>query len=450
MTNYPTLVKEKLYSLIDDIADVSWLYCTNPGHNFTRNRKLDFATTMKLIIAMEGGTVCEEMMEFFNYDLTSPTPSAFNQQRSHIKHEAFHQLFSDFAAAYPRTKYLDGYQILACDGSHVVYATDPKNVDDYVKPRKEGDKGYNQLHLNALYDIINRTYIDAVIQPGVKMNEHAALRFMLEHFEPSDPSHVILTVDRGYGSYNLIVQLQRKNMRFVMRAKDYTSCKSMLSSFKDEYPDTPEFDVEIKRFITRSKNKIQASQPDVYLEHKADKTFDYASAHATGKDRLCYISFRVVRIKLSEDNYECIITNLPAHEFPPERIKEIYHMRWDLESAFRQLKYAVGMQNFHAKKVEYVKQEIFAKLIMYNFSEIIASQASISKNKKRKYKHSYKLNYSMAAKICHKFLKFQAHTPPPDVIGWIERDLSVCKQEIRNFTRNLRGIGAVSFFYRVA
>ena len=77
------------------------------------------------------------------------------------------------------------------------------------------------------------------------MNEHAALRFMLEHFEPSDPAHVILTVDRGYGSYNLIVQLQRKDMRFVMRAKDYTSCKSMLSSFTDEYPDTPEFDVEI-------------------------------------------------------------------------------------------------------------------------------------------------------------------------------------------------------------
>lgn len=31
MNNYPTLVKEKLYSLIDDITDVSWLYCTNHG-----------------------------------------------------------------------------------------------------------------------------------------------------------------------------------------------------------------------------------------------------------------------------------------------------------------------------------------------------------------------------------------------------------------------------------
>ena len=31
MNNYPTLVKEKLYSPIDDITDVSWLYCTNHG-----------------------------------------------------------------------------------------------------------------------------------------------------------------------------------------------------------------------------------------------------------------------------------------------------------------------------------------------------------------------------------------------------------------------------------
>jgi len=125
-------------------------------------------------------------------------------------------------------------------------------------------------------------------------------------------------------------------------------------------------------------------------------------------------------------------------------------MRWDLESAFRQLKYAVGMMNFHAKKVEYVKQEIFAKLIVYNFSKIIASHASISKNYQKKNKHNYKLNYSMAAKICHRFLKFSAATPPPDVIGWIQRFLSVDKDGDRTFPRNLRGIGAVSFHYRVA
>ena len=125
-------------------------------------------------------------------------------------------------------------------------------------------------------------------------------------------------------------------------------------------------------------------------------------------------------------------------------------MRWGIETAFCQLKYAVGMMHFHAKKVEYIKQKIFAKLIVYNFSEIIASQASISKNSKKNKKHNYKLNYSMAAKICHKFLKQPASVPPLDVISWIERFLSVDKKEERQFPRALRGIGAVSFFYRVA
>ena len=56
----------------------------------------------------------------------------------------------------------------------------------------------------------------------------------------------------------------------------------------------------------------------------------------------------------------------------------------------------------------------------------------------------------MAAKICHKFLKSPVNVNPPDVIGWIQRFLSVDKDYERSFPRSLRGIGAVSFFYRVA
>lgn len=49
-----------------------------------------------------------EMMEFFQYELDrSPTQLAFNQQRSHIKFEAFRQLFQDFVSAYPGNKLYD-------------------------------------------------------------------------------------------------------------------------------------------------------------------------------------------------------------------------------------------------------------------------------------------------------------------------------------------------------
>lgn len=77
MNNFPSEVKQTLNNIINDMAEVAWLYSTKPGHSFTRSGKLGFAKTMSLIISMEGGTIGEEMMEYFNYDLNSPTPSAF-------------------------------------------------------------------------------------------------------------------------------------------------------------------------------------------------------------------------------------------------------------------------------------------------------------------------------------------------------------------------------------
>ena len=51
---------------------------------------------------------------------------------------------------------------------------------------------------------------------------------------------------------------------------------------------------------------------------------------------------RIVRFKITEDTYECIMTNLDKEEFPIEVIKEFYHKRWGIETSFRELKYAVG------------------------------------------------------------------------------------------------------------
>ena len=81
------------------------------------------------------------------------------------------------------------------------------------------------------------------------------------------------------------------------------------------------------------------------------------------------LSFRIVRFPLSENSYECIVTNLPADEFPMEKIKELYFARWGIKSSFRKLKYTIGLSSFHAYKPEYIQQEIWAKLIAYNITE---------------------------------------------------------------------------------
>ena len=56
----------------------------------------------------------------------------------------------------------------------------------------------------------------------------------------------------------------------------------------------------------------------------------------------------------------------------------------------------------------------------------------------------------MAVHICRLFLKRSCDMHPLDVIGWIQQYLRVEKEPGRSFLRNLRGIGAVSFFYRLS
>lgn len=44
------------------------------------------------------------------------------------------------------------------------------------------------------------------------------------------------------------------------------------------------------------------------------------------------------------------MTNLDRTEFPLEEIKELYNKRWGIETSFRELKYAIGLNALHSKK----------------------------------------------------------------------------------------------------
>ena len=96
--------------------------------------------------------------------------------------------------------------------------------------------------------------------------------------------------------------------------------------------------------------------------------------------------FRVLRFSITEDTFECIITNLEADIFSQEEIKKLYGLRWGIERSFRELKYTIELTNFHAKKVEYILQEIFARLIIYDFCERIITKIVVEqKNRKHHY-----------------------------------------------------------------
>ena len=53
----------------------------------------------------------------------------------------------------------------------------------HIPPRKEAGMGYNQLPANPLYDMVNKVYLDVVIQPQPKQDEiGAAAGAQTKHF----------------------------------------------------------------------------------------------------------------------------------------------------------------------------------------------------------------------------------------------------------------------------
>ena len=111
----------------------------------------------------------------------------------------------------------NGYRLLAIDGSDLRLPSDKRESFSYIR-NDETTKGYNLLHLDALYDVLQHVYVDASIQSKIGMNEHKALVSMIDYSAISD--NVILIADRGYESFNNIAHCQEKNWNYIIRSKE--------------------------------------------------------------------------------------------------------------------------------------------------------------------------------------------------------------------------------------
>ena len=432
-------VKNTLWNLIDDMSLNASEFTVNPNKDFTRKKKWDFATVLKFIISMESQSLKNELHKYFGYTADCPSTASFNQRRAQIRAEAFQSLFEKFSAEYNNTtNFFNEYRLIACDGSDINIAHNPNDKESYFT--NGNVQGFNQLHLNAMFDLLGKTYTDVIIQPGRLENEHKAFCDMVDRY--NGMSKTIFIVDRGYESYNNLAHVQEKGAFFLFRCKDISS-SGILSGLKHKLPTTDEFDCNISIILTRKCTKEVVNHPEVYKSFHKKDCLDYIDL----KDNPYYkMEFRVLRFPISEDSYECIITNLPSAEFNVEEIKKLYAMRWGIETSFRELKYAVGLTSFHSKKREYITQEIWARLILYNFCEIITAHVVINKCTQ---KHVYQVNYTFAIHICRYFISKMAEKSPPDVEALIRKEILPVRPG-RHDPRKVDHKKAVTFLYRVA
>ena len=437
-------LKALLLSLINGQKQNLTGLVSNPDIDFSRNRKIPYEKIILSLLTMEGTTLTNELLKQFGCDISIATSSAFVQQRKKILPIAFEKLFQDFVSQTSQNNNYKGYRLLAVDGSDIQIPTNLNDTDSLFIT--EGRKPYNLLHLNALYNLLSHTYEDAIIFKRKEAFENKALTEMVDRSAIREKSIVIM--DRGYESYNNMAHVQEKGWFYLIRVKDFGKHKTGIVHGL-ELPDDDEFDEYIDLNLTRKQtNKMKKlfHEKNKFRKIAHNKTFDYLPATSKKSDEtvLYHLPFRIVRFPISENSYEVVVTNLGSEEFPPEELKKLYGMRWGIETSFRDLKYTVGLLHFYSKKVEYIFQEIFAGLIMYNFSELITSHVVIKNGNK---KYEYKVNFSVAVHICREFLLKEII--PPDIETLIARYMTPIRPG-RSRPREIRVKQAISFMYRVA
>ena len=139
---------------------------------------------------------------------------------------------------------------------------------------------------------------------------------------------------------------------FVIRATD-VKAKRLLASDLPVNQDT--FDICLDRILSRSSSRKNALHPELSDQYRTickKVSFDYIDPKLSPEYP---ISLRVLRFQISEDNYEYLITNLPPDEFSLEEIKELYHLRWGIETSFRELNYRDVTSHRYRKETVYDK-----------------------------------------------------------------------------------------------
>lgn len=436
MSKYISTVTNSLTNLISEISENPSLFVRNPKTDFTRNRKINFKTFIGITMNSGGGTMSKELLDYFGFNANTPTVSAYTQQRSKVFPEVFEFLFKSFTKenlTYGNN--YKGYRLVACDGSNLTIATNPNDAETAYKSNQFGTIT-NHLHLNAFYDVLNRLYLDAVLQTA---SEYQECRACINMMERSSFHKAILIADRGYENYNVIAHAINKGWKFVIRIKDRTS-NGIASGLN--LPKTENFDIDVPITFTRQQTK--KTKAAGYKFMPTNQIFDYLPTKS--KDTYT-IRFRIARFSIDDGSYGMLVTNLGRSEFSAKDLKEIYHLRWGIETSFRELKYAIGLTSFHARKVDYIKQEVFARLLLYNYCELITTHVVQQMQDKDKTKQ---VNFTIAIYICREYLRQRRNLSPPDVIKLIEKHILPVRPGRKGPRKAIKPQTSVSFLYRVA
>lgn len=201
------------------------------------------------------------------------------------------------------------------------------------------------FHAVSTFDILNEMFIRSKFHFGIADERELAGKMIdavaQDVYYKDEPQ--IWIFDRGFPSLSLIQKLLEHRLYFVMRVSS-SFLKEVNAFRKSKYVDRV---IHIE-----------------YSEHRATQNHVHS-------DGISQFDLRCVRVKLPSGEDEILVTNLDRKDFPKRDIKEIYRLRWGIETGFNYLKNAVFVEEFVSKTENGLAQDYFVSLLVYNFATCI-------------------------------------------------------------------------------
>ena len=158
-----------------------------------------------------------------------------------------------------------------------------------------------------------------------KSSERVAAQDMIESFDADRIQNPLFIMDRGYPSAQLIDAIIRAGHKFIMRCPT-----EFLRGMK--YP-------------------------------KQDNIIEHQFVH------LKYpVKVRIVRIQLSPDKTEYLITNLYDSDISLDDFRFLYRKRWGIETKYDDIKNKLEIENFTGYTPDAILQDFYASLFLANLA----------------------------------------------------------------------------------
>ena len=367
---------------------------------FSRHsEKLNLENLVDFIYYLQSSTLNIQIARFCGYNEHDMfCASSLSEARAKLSPDFFKAVFdyvSDCLTDYGyKDQYWHGLTLIGIDGCTLPLENFCKTDEDRVRT-KNPNRPRAGCHLVCGMNLCSRLYEEFEIQPIKYKDERKAAHLIASRLEKGS----VLVMDRGFHSFSTEAGLIASGQDFVQRIKkkDFYS----LLQIPEENNIDEEIDI-FKQLILTSHYRTEYKNDALHHRNSGkDKAFLNENGEYSYR-------FRLLKIKLDDDSWEYVLTTLREEDYTLEQIKEIYHMRWLIETSFLELKYEIGLLAVHARKMDSIRQEIYAALTLYNLSNCVIRYCEESRvAESRRTKYEYRLNRKFAIEMCRDFFSWR-------------------------------------------